>query len=107
ASRTKSNHATLNPCHPVSNDECPCQGVFDDTSPLASLYLKEAPFCSSRKGFCVFNQGSCSLNPAVDARSHHPSLRSWLPQLLLRTPRSFGEAGCLLKRSVLACLHRM
>src|ERR1700746_990264 len=25
-------------CHSISNDECPCQGVFDDTSPLASWF---------------------------------------------------------------------
>src|SRR2546422_6772884 len=37
------------------------------------------------------DQGSCSLNLAVDARSHHPSLRYVLPQLLLRTPRSSGR----------------
>jgi hypothetical protein len=33
----------------------------------------------SRKRFCDVDQSSCSLNCAVDARSHHPSLRYVLP----------------------------
>ena len=53
------------------------------------------------------------LNRAVDARSHHPSLRYLLPRLRLRTPHLFGEAGCLLNQSAepsghgmtQACLH--
>ena len=53
------------------------------------------------------DQGSCSLNLAVDTRSHHPSLRYVLPQLLLRTPRSSGRQAAYSSGRFLSSVHRM
>src|SRR2546427_12984010 len=53
------------------------------------------------------DQGSCSLNLAVDTRSHHPSLRYVLPALLLRTPRSSGRQAAHSSARFLSSLHRM
>src|SRR6266550_791573 len=53
------------------------------------------------------DQGSCSLNFAVDTRSHHPSLRYVLPALLLRTPHSSGRQAAHSSARFLSSLHRM
>src|SRR5712691_7011447 len=53
------------------------------------------------------DQGSCSLNLAVDTRSHHPSLRYVLPALLFRTPRSSGRQAAHSSARFLSSVHRM
>ena len=66
------------PCHPVSNDAGPCQGVFSNTSPRARRVSRSA-ISLSRKGFDDPTKASFLSICAVDAGSHHPSLRYVLP----------------------------
>jgi len=99
-------------CHPVSNDVGGVKAILGDTSPQTRRKDFDFPFPSAFWGCCCpcflrADQGSCSLNLAVDARSHHPSLRYVLPQLLLRTPRSSGRQAAYSSGRFLSFVHTM